>query len=806
MDRMKARPIIAAALLCLLPLPAVAGDVQVTVLRFLPRDADPDTAWIGAALADLVAAALTRTAGYVAVERERVEALLTEIDLAEKGITDAATAGRFARVAAADRAVLGSYAVRAGTVQVEATLVDATTGKALHTAKADGPISDLPVVAGRLAAAILGGRAPAPAAKVPTPPVEALADYYRGLRAEAEGDYPAAFIHLARAALTDPPHPKAGLDLGRLYARMGEPEHAVAAWRRYANGRPEDEAVAALLLAARHLERNVGDLPAAAAAYDDLATRYPLREDSWLYVTRGARLLDRAGDGQAVAKFLDRAVARIDAEIERVGKEMERAPDKYARRRMKSSLEPVRHSRWLIAECRRNLWFESVIAGRVPGSPPPDVHRLQGKSTARYDGDPRDVWLVAPEGKAISALTVSVTESEGPGADPSLHAAPWADPNGDGQFAPGDRHSITRPARVLRLGVWGRVASYTAEIQLVPHDGEPGPPTPEGAWPIVTGVLGAAQHPRLSRDREGRLHVVFADGQLRRFPPGAAGEGSYPAEPSSLYLATSADGGRTFGAPRRLPVSSEAEDAHPFLLHARDGTHHLVWISTRSEPQVAHLWYARSRDLEHWTYPRRIPFPVIASESGMAANRTFTAASTPELVEGPDRRIHLFAAAGWGAEGPGVYERSTADGLTWSEPRCVTAGETRFRAAVLPDGSFLLATRPQSKAATLRRSKDGRIWTSKEHRIPGAEIQTGNDHPPLPLVLESGRVALVEWLSVGHVALGVLGGRSMVHEIVGWPPQSGVAAGPDRVLVVVPVYTWPDRASRLLLLPLEVPE
>ena len=118
---------------------AVAAERELDVARIpastiavVPFDAaDSATDALGYGLAELVAADLARFKGLELVERGRISALLHELDLADSGRVDPATAPRVGRLVGARRLVFGTLTSEADTALTFAVgIADAVTGQA----------------------------------------------------------------------------------------------------------------------------------------------------------------------------------------------------------------------------------------------------------------------------------------------------------------------------------------------------------------------------------------------------------------------------------------------------------------------------------------------------------------------------------------------------------------------------------------------------------------------------------------------------------------------------------------------------
>ncbi len=120
-----------------------------TTLAVLPLEkgaAGPELEGLGTALAGMLISDLSDAEGLVLVERSRLDAVLAEIELGEKGYLDAATAQRLGRGLGAELVLVGSYSVVDGTLALDARLVAVESGAIVHAVDAQGPVADFVTV------------------------------------------------------------------------------------------------------------------------------------------------------------------------------------------------------------------------------------------------------------------------------------------------------------------------------------------------------------------------------------------------------------------------------------------------------------------------------------------------------------------------------------------------------------------------------------------------------------------------------------------------------------------------------------
>jgi TolB-like protein len=165
------------------------------------------------ALADLIAADLSRCAQLTLVERTRLGDVLRELDLAASGRVDSATAPRVGRLVSARRLVLGGLTElpdRAG-LRVGVRLADVEQGAITQSIDAQAPIADILAAEKELVFRILDALGVtltpderAAIAQRPTSDLAALLAYGAGVKAEYLGDFRTAASEYRRAARLDP--------------------------------------------------------------------------------------------------------------------------------------------------------------------------------------------------------------------------------------------------------------------------------------------------------------------------------------------------------------------------------------------------------------------------------------------------------------------------------------------------------------------------------------------------------------------------------------------------------------------------
>ena len=191
--------------------PLEGGPATVAVSYFDNTSGDPELEALRKGLADMLITDLRVATGLRVVEREKLEALLGEIELVESGYLDARTAQELGKGLGAQLILTGSYLVHGGKVRLDARVLRVETGEVVAAQSEMGSregffemerglvgklVPDLgaePTEAGR---ALL--------AEAPKAEFDAVVAFSRGLDAGDRGDVDAQKEAFRRALEIDP--------------------------------------------------------------------------------------------------------------------------------------------------------------------------------------------------------------------------------------------------------------------------------------------------------------------------------------------------------------------------------------------------------------------------------------------------------------------------------------------------------------------------------------------------------------------------------------------------------------------------
>lgn len=189
------------------------SSTTIAVLPFLYRGDDPEYRPLGRALAAFLVTDLAQTDRLRVLERMRVQLLLQEMELAETGYVDPATAARSGHLLGARNVVQGLLEGDEQEMSAEASVVDATEPPASLEPELQGrgPAQQIFRLEQELALGIYRtlGIELSPAerervARKPTRNLEAMIYFGRGLIAEDSANFDLAARHYRRAAEIDP--------------------------------------------------------------------------------------------------------------------------------------------------------------------------------------------------------------------------------------------------------------------------------------------------------------------------------------------------------------------------------------------------------------------------------------------------------------------------------------------------------------------------------------------------------------------------------------------------------------------------
>lgn len=276
--------------------PGSPRTVAVLPLDFAGRDSS--LAPLGAGLSDLLITDLSRVSQLTVVERQRLDALLDEVNRSASGRVDSATAVRSGRLVRAGRLVSGTITQPdGGPLRADAAVVDVATARTAGPVNADFTIDAVLDAEKRMVFAILQqlGVTPTAAERAaieerPTKSLAAFLAYSRGVAAENAGRWDDAARHFGDAVRQDPGFSTARAGEARaqqtavgttttpalLQSSLAGSERATVAAAQ--SGSIGDAASLAGTLAAARDDVNPSPAAAAASAAAALGTLLPTKE------------------------------------------------------------------------------------------------------------------------------------------------------------------------------------------------------------------------------------------------------------------------------------------------------------------------------------------------------------------------------------------------------------------------------------------------------------------------------------------------------------------------------------------------
>lgn len=214
----------------------------IAVLNFASRSqGDARWSWLSKGIADLVIGDLA-SQGLRIVSREQMAALVRELELKhEEHDPDAV-----ARILKASRCISGTFLVETDQAQINASLIDASSGQLLHSAAASGPVKDILELEKKLAAElaeVLLGKRPGEIdpRSLPrwTDSVPASQSLYDGVDRFDRGQFFDAWVFFRRALHKDPRYADALYWSGRMMYYLQEYHHAVSTFDEFVRVYPK---------------------------------------------------------------------------------------------------------------------------------------------------------------------------------------------------------------------------------------------------------------------------------------------------------------------------------------------------------------------------------------------------------------------------------------------------------------------------------------------------------------------------------------------------------------------------------------
>lgn len=207
----------------------------LSVAPFSVMAADTSYTSLGFGLAALLVSDLSRSPGLVLVERQRIDAIMREIDLAQSRRVDTMTAPRIGKLIGARRVIVGSVDIpRNGNLHIGTYIADTRTGRVSSSLAGTGTLTQLfdteKALVFRLFDALSITLSPSQRRAIEARPTRSLAAFMlfsRGARAEAFGEMTSASGFYAQALKIDPGFALAGQGLaavnGTTVADAGSP-------------------------------------------------------------------------------------------------------------------------------------------------------------------------------------------------------------------------------------------------------------------------------------------------------------------------------------------------------------------------------------------------------------------------------------------------------------------------------------------------------------------------------------------------------------------------------------------------------
>ncbi len=177
---------------------ALAG-TSMAVLPFDNHSGSEEYDALGLGIADMLVTDLSGVSELTLVERQKVGAVLSEIELGEQGFLDPEAAVKAGKGVGAEWLLVGAITAVEPELRVDARVIDVSSGTVAHTAAVEGPRTEFFLVEKELALVVLeemglevSPREAARVGRVATESFDAFVAYSAGLEALDSGDVDAA--------------------------------------------------------------------------------------------------------------------------------------------------------------------------------------------------------------------------------------------------------------------------------------------------------------------------------------------------------------------------------------------------------------------------------------------------------------------------------------------------------------------------------------------------------------------------------------------------------------------------------------
>jgi TolB-like protein len=210
--------------------PALAEEMTLAVLPLDKAAASEEYAGLGKALAGMLVTDLSAVPGIKLVERERLQALLDELELNSGDFVDPKSAQKLGKGVGARFVLAGSFSVVGEQFVLDARVVSVESGEIYKAADANGLITDIVSVEKDLVESLLTGLAVSLTSSLkrqlysvaPTEDFGAFTAYGEGIEAQDAGNLEAARGAYERAVAADPDFAEARSALAGVKAAMAE--------------------------------------------------------------------------------------------------------------------------------------------------------------------------------------------------------------------------------------------------------------------------------------------------------------------------------------------------------------------------------------------------------------------------------------------------------------------------------------------------------------------------------------------------------------------------------------------------------
>jgi tetratricopeptide (TPR) repeat protein len=210
---------------------ALAQNKELTAI-FLPFESISEGSqdWLSLAIPDLLGQSLEAQAGWLLLERHKLNVVIEELELQTSGFTESANVSEIGQVMVAQAAVFGSFQLKGNQITIHASVLDVQSEKVKVKAAVTGNVKHLETLSHQLAIKLLGHQihigTQSALSQKQILPYRAMAYYYQSIKLADAGLVEDAIAAALKASQKGPDNLAVKSLLAELWLALGKTEYA----------------------------------------------------------------------------------------------------------------------------------------------------------------------------------------------------------------------------------------------------------------------------------------------------------------------------------------------------------------------------------------------------------------------------------------------------------------------------------------------------------------------------------------------------------------------------------------------------